>query len=409
MRRGPDTGRVFNLTKDEIRVGRGAKNDIIIHDNEVSRDHLKLTRTGAGFELENLTAAHATFVNGHPVEDVWSLETDCIIELGDSITMEYHPGEPPAHLPPPIELGQTEAIPLATRELAYLVVSIGTNDEPAIYPLEADEVKIGRSMTNDIVIVEPEMSRDHLRLTLGGAHYRVEDLGSTNGTMLNGELIHEPHALKPGDVIQIGTMVELRYTNKPDTLRSHMKTDTLKPLSVAPTSMLTSTGKRKTSPSEVPDLAKARPSSAEPSASAEPTSALENAILVTYARENWELIVSPLVEHLHAAEIDTWVDQHLLPNGEDWRAATEQARLECWLLLVVVSEAAMNSDSVKRSWRHFHNREKPILLLIHEMVDGLPIGADKLPRVQFNPAAPALAFSQLATEIKRQKLLREKS
>ena len=61
----------------------------------------------------------------------------------------------------------------------------------------------------------------------------------------------------------------------------------------------------------------------------------------------------------------------------------------------------MQSNLVRRNWRHFHNREKPIILLMRDLVEKLPIGSDKLTQVDFNPALPNLAYAQLVTEIER--------
>jgi len=55
-----------------------------------------------------------------------------------------------------------------------------------IYELNKDIITLGRDITNDIVINDPEVSRHHCRLTRGGGGYTLEDLGSTNGTFVNG-------------------------------------------------------------------------------------------------------------------------------------------------------------------------------------------------------------------------------
>jgi hypothetical protein len=62
---------------------------------------------------------------------------------------------------------------------------------------------IGRQSTNDIVVLEEKASRQHARLIPTGRQYVLEDLGSSNGTLLNGVKVQR-HALKNGDVIAIG-------------------------------------------------------------------------------------------------------------------------------------------------------------------------------------------------------------
>lgn len=79
------------------------------------------------------------------------------------------------------------------------------------YPLEKTELILGRDMGNDLVINDPEVSRRHLRFVLEGVTYRIEDLGSTNGTFIHGQRLSAPVILRPGDIITLGEKVVLRY------------------------------------------------------------------------------------------------------------------------------------------------------------------------------------------------------
>lgn len=63
---------------------------------------------------------------------------------------------------------------------------------------------VGRSPGADIVIAAGYVSGRHARFTLMGQNLFVEDLGSTNGTAVNGMRITEPVALRSGDVINVG-------------------------------------------------------------------------------------------------------------------------------------------------------------------------------------------------------------
>ena len=67
MRRGPTPGAIFELDADEVSIGRGVKNHIVIHDNEVSREHCRLVRLLEGYELHDLQSSNGTFVNGQRV------------------------------------------------------------------------------------------------------------------------------------------------------------------------------------------------------------------------------------------------------------------------------------------------------------------------------------------------------
>lgn len=68
-------------------------------------------------------------------------------------------------------------------------------------------VVVGRSPSSDIVINEPFVSATHARFTMQGPALVVEDLRSTNGTLVNGRPIVSPVTLKDGDEVQIGDAV----------------------------------------------------------------------------------------------------------------------------------------------------------------------------------------------------------
>jgi hypothetical protein len=81
----------------------------------------------------------------------------------------------------------------------------------AAFTLEGDQLTIGRDSTNEIVINDAEVSRRHARLTFQGGKYVLEDLGSTNGTFVNGQRLAGPRVLKPGEVVSFGEQIVLVF------------------------------------------------------------------------------------------------------------------------------------------------------------------------------------------------------
>ncbi len=81
----------------------------------------------------------------------------------------------------------------------------------AAYTLEGDQISIGRDSSNDIVINDAEISRRHARMTFQGGKYVLEDLGSTNGTFVNGQRLAGPRVLKPGEVVSFGEQIVLVF------------------------------------------------------------------------------------------------------------------------------------------------------------------------------------------------------
>jgi len=104
--------------------------------------------------------------------------------------------------------------------------------------LEQQQLVIGRDVSNGIHLSDPSVSRRHAMLTFALDEYFIEDLGSTNGTMLNDKRITK-HILKHGDLLQIGDYV-LRYEQavEPEEVESvdPEKTQVLRPkkLNVTP-------------------------------------------------------------------------------------------------------------------------------------------------------------------------------
>ena len=79
------------------------------------------------------------------------------------------------------------------------------------YELSQDEITLGRDIANNIVVNDPEVSRRHARLRLQAGNYILEDLGSTNGSFVNGQRLMGPHALRPGEQIMFGDHVAFSF------------------------------------------------------------------------------------------------------------------------------------------------------------------------------------------------------
>ena len=87
------------------------------------------------------------------------------------------------------------------------------------FPLRVDkEVVIGRSSELDMVLVEDMVSRKHAKITVASGKVTIQDLGSTNGTFVNGEKIKQTR-LKEGDRILIGTSILKLVASDPSVVR----------------------------------------------------------------------------------------------------------------------------------------------------------------------------------------------
>lgn len=90
----------------------------------------------------------------------------------------------------------------------YHLVLINTNDAGKSYPL-GQSLKIGKAPDNDVVIDHPTVSRNHLIVRRQGDQFLVQDLGSTNGTFVDGAQVREGF-LRAGALLEVGD-VQMRF------------------------------------------------------------------------------------------------------------------------------------------------------------------------------------------------------
>lgn len=84
--------------------------------------------------------------------------------------------------------------------------------EGQAYPLVSSMVTVGRDPMADIVIADPEVSRQHARLSRTAEGYEIQDLGSTNGTFIDGQrLTGDAVPLQSGQAINMGSNVTLVF------------------------------------------------------------------------------------------------------------------------------------------------------------------------------------------------------
>jgi hypothetical protein len=101
-----------------------------------------------------------------------------------------------------------DAMTAQERPFGHLVVVANEVETPAIgtrYPL-LPITGIGRTATNTIILDDGYISGQHALITRRGDMWHLEDLGSRNGTLLNGVALAETAVITPGDVITIGNI-----------------------------------------------------------------------------------------------------------------------------------------------------------------------------------------------------------
>jgi hypothetical protein len=196
------------------------------YDVYLSRDdHRQLSQYAAALttELSEYLAEHARR-NGYALlsRPRVQLQLDRDLQLGRfgiAVRLEQtEDGGPVDDAPMPDE---------SPAETTMYQSAVALDDEPAAepitgsvavfgpdgpYPLSRARVRVGRGRSNELVLQDPSVSRDHAELVPvadGGGGWRVRDLGSTNGVSVNGVSVTD-QSLAPGDLISFGSC-EVRF------------------------------------------------------------------------------------------------------------------------------------------------------------------------------------------------------
>ena len=145
-------------------------------------------------ELRQAIANHAKF-EGYNIagEADVSLEEDVAQRIGSCVVKTGKTASTPRE--PIAQPRQLDVKPAA------VVLTDGSR-----HTLDGDLVTIGRQASCTIVIADNNISRVHARFRAGDNGWTIEDLGSTNGTKVNGVLITEPTLLSNGQLIALGSL-----------------------------------------------------------------------------------------------------------------------------------------------------------------------------------------------------------
>ncbi|MBT2394455.1 FHA domain-containing protein [Streptomyces sp. ISL-100] len=178
----------------DYHVGRDPTSDIVIDDARVSWHHAVLRPEADHWTLEDEHSTNGTYAEGRRIHE-WDVGPGTVIRFGS-----------PADGPRAVLLGYGPAPSAPERPSAVSMPSAtGTFRQPTtVRPLPARTVRIGRATDNDLVVDDLIVSRRHAELR---AHpdgtYEIADLGSHNGTFLNGQPVTVAR-VSPGDIVGIG-------------------------------------------------------------------------------------------------------------------------------------------------------------------------------------------------------------
>ena len=81
----------------------------------------------------------------------------------------------------------------------------------SVHPVGDAETTLGRAYGGDIQLPDPGVSRQHARIVRSSGAFEIEDLGSRNGTFVDGRRVYGRVALTPGARVRLGPNVSLRF------------------------------------------------------------------------------------------------------------------------------------------------------------------------------------------------------
>ncbi|MEW5853092.1 MAG: FHA domain-containing protein [Myxococcota bacterium] len=171
------------LRGPSMSIGRDEANDLRLENRALSRRHAQLEVRGASIWIRDLGSQNGTFINGERLEGARPIQGGDIISLGGKFQLRLE--------------GVEEA------KTSTPVLTLTGPEGSHRFAMVGEEIVIGRSPDCDISIGRKSISRRHLRVVLKDGKFFAEDLGSQNGTRVNGEKIRGLTPVGPDDEIRV--------------------------------------------------------------------------------------------------------------------------------------------------------------------------------------------------------------
>ncbi len=166
-----------------MTIGRDEANDIRLENRALSRKHAKIEVRGGSLWVRDLGSQNGTFINGERIEGAKVINGGDIISLGGKFDLRLEGVEEAKNTTPVLTLTGPE----------------GTHR----FAMVGEEIVLGRSPDCDISIGRKSISRRHLKVFIKDTKFFAEDLGSQNGTRVNGEKIRGVTEVAPDDEIRV--------------------------------------------------------------------------------------------------------------------------------------------------------------------------------------------------------------
>lgn len=141
VRQGPVPGQIYELTKNEVSIGRDISNDFVISDAEVSRKHALLTLEGDRYKIEDLNSTNGTYIDGQRLIGPHIMAIGEIIMFGDNVGVVFD-GEPTVGDETVLSsaaLGNTPVAAIPAPQENYPAPPVSSRPEVTVYPMQPEE------------------------------------------------------------------------------------------------------------------------------------------------------------------------------------------------------------------------------------------------------------------------------
>jgi len=213
VKKGEETILEYVVDDLPVLIGRKGDNHIVLEEKNISRKHAQILMKEDQYVIVDSGSAGGTKLNGEKITEK-DIHTGDKIEIGD-YTLHFDSGLPDDERTV-FEVEEETVLEEGTvvdedRTMFYeepeakLVVVKSDSLEGEIVLEEGDTV-FGRDEEADITIADKRLSRKHCKIAREGNEFVISDLGSSNGTFVNGQKITEK-TLASGDRIQAGSNV----------------------------------------------------------------------------------------------------------------------------------------------------------------------------------------------------------
>jgi len=184
------------LVDQRLTIGRDKSNGLVIDDEGLSVFHAELRQENGKLYVWDSGSVNGTFLNGEKVAQKAEVKAGDVIRLHRVEIQILDPSKGPAPGLPPVVRRDAEKPALPQWQLKAMTGTISGK----MFQVDGTTV-LGRDPGCDIVITGPHVSRRHAEISIRSGHLWVKDLGSSNGSFLNGKRTEESQ-LKHGDEVK---------------------------------------------------------------------------------------------------------------------------------------------------------------------------------------------------------------